>query len=314
MEISPELLAAKDALADALESAMAFLPGVLGVDVGFRQEGVELADDVVIRVLVADDSSIPFPLQQLIAGVDFPVAVVRREFTPLAGPDTAPHNPVRGGVTIRAEHSGFLVQGGTLGGIANDTMFGGQVGVTCAHVIASLSEQGEIRQGDPVFQPGISRRIGALHRWQDATDIAVFTFDAGVSIESTIADIGGFSGMARAKPGDKVRKRGRTTLLTTGVVSAIGLRPLGINTPANSFEIYTDDVAGQPILAEHGDSGSLVVNAAGQIVGIITQKGIEFSSIATIGSPPPGAISAFATQMVSGDGFTGAADSVGISF
>ncbi|MEV0032390.1 trypsin-like peptidase domain-containing protein [Nocardia sp. NPDC050793] len=314
MDISPEMLAAKDALADALEPAMAFLPGVLGVDVGFRQEGVELTDEVVIRVLVSDETDIPFQLAQLMAGVGFPVAVVRREFTPLAGPDNAPHNPVTGGVTIRAEHSGFLVQGGTLGGIANDTMFGGQVGVTCAHVIASLSEEGEIRQGDPIFQPGITRRIGALHRWQDATDIAVFTFDDGVARESKIAEIGGYSGMARAKVGDKMRKRGRTTLLTTGVVSATGLRPLGIKSPANSFEIYSDNVAQQPILVEHGDSGSLVVNENGQIVGIITQKGIEFSSIATIGVPPPGAISAFATQMASGDGFVGAADSVGISF
>ena len=84
MDISPETLAAKDALAAVLEEALPLLPGVLGVDIGFRQDGVDLTDEVVIRILVADANDVPPQLEQLIAGTPFPVAVVQREFTPLA--------------------------------------------------------------------------------------------------------------------------------------------------------------------------------------------------------------------------------------
>ena len=45
-----------------------------------------------------------------------------------------------------------------------------------------------------------------------------------------------------------------------------------------------------------------------------TQKGIEYGRIVTIGSPPDGAISGFATQMMTDGALIGAADSVGISF
>lgn len=312
MDISPEMLAAKDVLAAVLGEALPFLPGVVGVDIGFRQDGVELTDEVVIRVLVTDENNVPGQLEALTADTPFPVAVVQRDFTSLA--DNAPYDPVIGGGTVKAEHGGFLSPGGTLGGIANDAMFGGQVGVSCAHVIASSTEPVNILQGDPIYQPGLNRKIGGLYRWQDATDTAVFKFDDGTAFDWIITEIGAYSGMARAKLGDPVRKRGKTTLLTTGRVSAVGLQPLGIGTPPNSFEIYTDDIVNQPIFVESGDSGSLVVNIFDQVVGILTQKGIEYSSIVTIGTPPPGAISGFATQMMTEGAATGAADSVGISF
>ncbi|MFI0234572.1 hypothetical protein [Streptomyces sp. NPDC017086] len=312
MDVSPEMLAAKDALATLLRQALPFLPGVAGVDIGFRQDGVELTDEVAIRVLVTDGDNVPSQLDALTADTPFPVTVVQRDFTPLA--DDTTYDPVIGGGTVKAEHGGFLSAGGTLGGIANDAMFGGRVGVSCAHVIASSTESVNIAQGDPIYQPGLNRKIGRLHRWQDVTDTAVFTFDDAIAFDGAIADIGAYSGMSRAALGDAVRKRGKRTLLTTGRVSAVGLQPLGIGTPPNSFEIYTDDVVNQPIFAESGDSGSLIVNLFDQVVGILTQKGIEYSKIVTIGTPPPGAISGFATQMMTEGSVTGAADSVGINF
>jgi hypothetical protein len=312
MDISPEMLTAKDVLAAVLGEALPFLPGVVGVDIGFRQDGVELTDEVVIRVLVTNENNVPSQLEALTSNNPFPVAIVQRQFTPLADNDT--YDPVIGGGAVRAEHGGFLSPGGTLGGIANDTMFGGQVGVSCAHVIASSTEPVNISQGDPIYQPGLSRKIGRLYHWQDDTDIAVFKLDDGIAFDWRITEVGVYSGMSRAKLGDPVRKRGKKTLLTTGRVSAVGLQPLGIGTPPNSFEIYTDNVTDQPIIADSGDSGSLVVNLFNQVVGILTQKGIEYSSIVTIGTPPPGAISGFATQMMTEGAVAGAADAVGISF
>lgn len=311
MEVPTEMLVAKDALASALGLALPFLPGVQGVDVGLRQEGAELTDELVIRVLVADAGHVPPSVSGMIAGVAFPVVIVERELTPLV--DNAPHDPLRGGVTVRAAHGAALIQrgAGTLSGFARDTLFGGRVGVSCAHVIAQSDQ--EIAQGDPIYQPGTSRPVGRLFRWSDATDIAVFAIDAGVSAEESVVDIGPVSGMARAQIGDLVRKRGRTTELTLGRVSAVGLAPLGRGTPANSFEVFARALDA-PIFCKPGDSGSLIVDEQDRAVGILTQKGIEYSRIVTIGSPPDGAISGFATQMVSEGQLLGAADSVGIAF
>lgn len=310
MDVPPEMLAAKDTLASALGVALPFIPGVIGVDVGLRQEGPELTDELAIRVLVRDASNVPAGLNDLIADTPFPVVLVEREMTPLV--DNAAHTPLIGGITVRAAHGLSLIQhgAGTLGGFATDTMFDGQVGVSCAHVIAESDQ--EVHQGDPIFQPDNNRQVGRLHRFQAATDIAVFAVD-GVAINTRIADIGIPSGMARAKVGDLVKKRGRATLLTLGKVSAIGLQPLGIGTPANSFEVYARDI-NAPIFCRPGDSGSLILNESNQVVGILTQKGIEYSRIATIGSPPEGAISGFATQMATDGANIGAADSVGIAF
>lgn len=310
MDVPEELLAAKDTLAAALSAVLPFLPGVRGVDVGLRQDGAELTDELVIRVLVADADAVPEGLADQVAGIGFPVAVVERELTPLL--DDGPHDPLVGGITVSAAHGALLVSrgAGTLGGFAIDTLFGGVVGVSCAHVLAESDES--VQQGDPVHQPE-PRQVGRLLRWADSTDIAVFAVDPGFVPDQTIVDIGATAGMARASVGDLVRKRGRATELTLGRVSAVGLAPLGVGTPANSFELYARDL-NAPILCKPGDSGSLVVNDRNEVVGILTQKGIEYSRLVTMGVPPDGAISGFATQMASTDTLVGAADSVGIRF
>jgi S1-C subfamily serine protease len=186
-------------------------------------------------------------------------------------------------------------------------MFGGLVGVSCAHVIA------ESDQGVQIYQPDTNCKVGRLFCWADSTDIAVFAVDDGFAVDASVADIGTPAGMAQASIGDLVRKRGRTTELTLGRVSGVDLAPLGVGTPANSFEIYARDI-NAPIFCKPGDSGSLIVNEQDQLVGILTQKGIEYSRIVTIGSPPDGAISGFATQMASKGGLIGAADSAAIAF
>jgi hypothetical protein len=312
MEVPAEMFAAKDALAAVLAPLLGLLPGVQGVDVALRQDGIDLTDELVIRVLVADGDAVPPGLYDFIGAVEFPVAVVERDLTPLV--DSAAYDPLVGGIEIRAAHGGALIAhgAGTLGGFAADTLFGGQVGVSCAHVIAE-SDQAVV-QGDPIYQPDANRPVGRLYRWQAGTDIAVFAVDDGIDVDASIIELGSPSGMARARIGDVVRKRGRTTALTVGRVSAVGLAPLGIGTAANSFEIYADDVVHAPVLCKPGDSGSLIVNDNDEVVGILTQKGIEYSRIVTIGSPPDGAISGFATQMVTDGALIGAADAVGISF
>ena len=56
MEIPPEMLAAKA----ALEQSLPFVPGVVGIDIGLREVGVSLTDELVIRVFVVDEQNVPF--------------------------------------------------------------------------------------------------------------------------------------------------------------------------------------------------------------------------------------------------------------
>jgi hypothetical protein len=51
---------------------------VQGVDVGLRQHGVELTDELVIRVLLADAGAVPAGLGEQIAAIGFPVTIVER--------------------------------------------------------------------------------------------------------------------------------------------------------------------------------------------------------------------------------------------
>ena len=89
-----------------------------------------------------------------------------------------------------------------------------------------------------------------------------------------IVDIGAITGTATATPGMAVRKRGRTTGLTYGVVDGISLSitlpypgNIGPKTLINQIDVRPD-TARNAEFADHGDSGSVLVNNEGKIVGL----------------------------------------------
>lgn len=59
MDVPQDMIDAKDALAAALQISLPFLPGLQAVDVGLNNDGPELTDELVIRVMVADIEQIP---------------------------------------------------------------------------------------------------------------------------------------------------------------------------------------------------------------------------------------------------------------
>jgi len=76
--------------------------------------------------------------------------------------------------------------------------------------------------------------------------------------------------MASIEPGERVRKVGRTTGLTTGVVSCIGTvranyRPLGFGeTPT----LFVNQILAE-ISCGYGDSGSLLVDSENRAAGLL---------------------------------------------
>jgi hypothetical protein len=90
-----------------------------------------------------------------------------------------------------------------------------------------------------------------------------------------IVDIGCVTGIANAALDMAVRKRGRTTKLTYGTVEGISLTitldygdGIGNVTLTNQITINADTTR-NPLFSDHGDSGSVIVNDSGQVVGLL---------------------------------------------
>jgi hypothetical protein len=116
-------------------------------------------------------------------------------------------------------------------------------------------------------------------------DGAVSTL-SGRPYRCEIVDLGAVHGSATAVMGAPVRKRGRTTLLTYGFVDGLSLTVnvdygdgLGLRTLANQISIRPD-TAHNPKFSDHGDSGSVVVDANMNVVGLLFAGSSDGSSVA----------------------------------
>lgn len=110
--------------------------------------------------------------------------------------------------------------------------------------------------------------------------------DAAAAISTTdyepnnIVDIGSVGGVGKIGLGDKVLKRGRTTLLTMGRVVAVSVEVEVSGYAGNSSALFTDQIAiysleeGKPF-SQPGDSGSCIVGEDRSIVGLLFAGGTD---------------------------------------
>ena len=117
--------------------------------------------------------------------------------------------------------------------------------------------------------------VGTLQRAVLSTSVdgAVSSL-SGRTHSCEIVEIGAVAGTAAASIGMAVRKRGRTTGLTHGTVDSISLSVnvdygdgIGNRILTNQIGI-APNTALNPSFGERGDSGSVVVNASRQVVGL----------------------------------------------
>ncbi|WP_437907423.1 IPT/TIG domain-containing protein [Sorangium sp. So ce327] len=274
MDIPPEMIA-------ALEShryEILNINGVLGIDIGFTEPGGVPTDDIAIRVLVPDLNNVPAGIPDELEG--FPVVVIQRnvEFDQ----DLARYDPVQGGISV-GRSAGILGFSGTLGGIVLDATTKELRGLSCRHVLC----HDPFAVGDVIQQPeptsSVVNHLGTLLRWSQWTpggppwppgtqlaysDAAICTIDRVVGWP-TIVDIGPAIRTATPRLKDRVRKRGRTTMLTHGIVNAVmrtHLNQEGVML-LDDFEVRVDSAL-STVWSDHGDSGSLVVNDTGDVVGL----------------------------------------------
>lgn len=299
MPASPELIAAKQ----ALTSDVFLFDEVTGIDIGFRDEGAADPEDLAIRIFVRDAAAVPPLLNETLAQFPVPIVVLQRSFRSLATlPDKGKHRPLVGGVSVCCARMGLQgFHAGTLGALARTTETDPPilVGLSNHHVLAFDSNRAF---GDEIMQPepgplGVipSDRVGALASWAYPEQVFEGTADAAVcTIEvpalAEISEVGVTAGTASESIGMQVRKRGRTTGLTFGIVTTENDQLRGsylvdcpnfppVNNPfngqpttlrrlTNQFLVKPDFILSVSF-SDHGDSGSVVVDTQNRIVGLL---------------------------------------------
>ncbi len=254
---------------EAAERTLLDRTGVIGVEIGLRERGGEVTDELALRVVVAEKKDVPEAeaLPEEFAGV--PVDVVERGEAEL-WLDLKRYDPLVGGCS--GSRCKFGNGGsGTLGGVVN---ISGQLGVMSnAHVLGTVSGDKGCSQPEIFTGSCPKDQVGEIvaSQWDDRVDVAVALFNGKRGIKSEIAGIGAVNGSAAALPGMEVRKRGKTTGLTSGVVvTPSGPVPDASETPKGQMieQIVVRGDGGKPF-GDEGDSGSFLVDKSGNVVGLL---------------------------------------------
>jgi hypothetical protein len=175
-------------------------------------------------------------------------------------------------------------ESGTLGAVVRDAGGAQVFGLSNFHVLACDPFR---QRGDKVLQPEVSpvfgalpgSVVGALERWAFPESVPVGEVDGAictldVASAAAVREIGLVNGTCPPELGMPVRKRGRSTALTFGHISGCQGSPtldipgFGIRRFTRQIEIRVD-FPQSIIFADHGDSGSLVVNGLNQAVGLL---------------------------------------------
>ena len=281
------------------EEALLKLPNVTGVFTDYKTTGGERTDRLSIVVTVRTKKDVPKSqaIPKEINGI--PTDVVEEEIVPMVGVllddiapavDAASYATLQGGIGMgpcRSVHldppevttSGDYVFVGTLGCIVRDNATNQPMMLSNFHVMC-INDAWAV--GNTMTQPsrvdggscpgGV---VGTLARAQltSAVDCAVSNI-SGRPTGCSIVDIGDINGTATATTGLAVRKRGRTTGLTHGTVTATDYTTnvdygdgLGVVTLRDQIRIVNDP-AESAQFGNKGDSGSVVVNASNDVVGL----------------------------------------------
>lgn len=279
-------------------------PGVTGVDVGFKQVGGELTDQIAIRVSVEEKRDDVPADQRVPAEIDGnPTDVLERRYElqvasesvdVSAQADTTHYPSLQGGVSMGPSRVvGGSIFAGTLGAIVIDGVTNQRAALTNFHV-ACVDSTWSV--GDRQVQPsridtGVvpGDEFGAIARavLSDHVDGALISIDAGKTTVATITEIGNVRGVKPATLGTAVRKRGRTTGLTYGTIDGISSTVnvdygpgIGVKTLHDQVSVAADTTH-NAMFSDHGDSGSVIVDGNGYIVALL----FAGAGAGTVGNP-----------------------------
>ncbi|MEU7531368.1 hypothetical protein AB0A74_36940 [Saccharothrix sp. NPDC042600] len=265
-------------------------PGVVGVDVGEKVVGGRGTGVPAVLVFVRKKhAAAQFTIPSEVLGV--PTDVVEDVFHPhhtLASPEGVSgaerHDVLAGGIGIgpsRAirfvppdvpEADDYLVAG-TLGALVTPRNRRRTMALTAFHV-ACVDDAWAV--GDPMVHPS---RVDGGHPYRDQIGVLARaalagSVDAAAILLTTprvrpeVFGVGPVAGPGRAEVGQRVRKRGRTTALTEGVVASTDATitldfgaGLGVRTLQHQIRV-------EGPFADHGDSGAVLLDDDNRVVGL----------------------------------------------
>lgn len=288
-----------------IEDELLSRPGVVGVDINEKTSGGKPTGELAIVVYVkkkrpksqlrpeevipAEIDGIPIDVKEEHIELHT-LSVAVAEVVPLV--DATKYTTLHGGISMgpcRSVHldppdvpsSGNYIFVGTLGAIVTDRTTKATMALTNFHV-ACVDSGWTV--GDAMCQPGRvdagscpADTFGTLTRaaLSNHVDGAVVSIQSGKTTDCSIEEIGAVKGQAAATLNSAVRKRGRTTGLTYGTVTSVDASVtinygdgLGNHTLKNQIRIEPD-TSKSAQFSDHGDSGSVVVDAANKVIGLM---------------------------------------------
>jgi hypothetical protein len=268
--------------------------GVTGVDIGYKYKAGKRTKQVVIRVYVSQkqaDISKSQKIPKTIRGVKTDIIECHAKLHA----DDAQYTQIIGGISFgqsekfkQIQPDGrtvYISEQGTLGAIVRDNLTEKPMFLTNHHVTkVMISEEQERggKVGDIFDQPNLlnndgkpfpNATIGKLARFAINTlvDGAVIEYQSSRPFTEEILGIGKIVGTAKATLGMKVRKRGRTTELTYGIIDGIDVTTSvqGTNIVFQNQLVIVPDKTKNAVFSNSGDSGSLIVNEENKAVGLL---------------------------------------------
>jgi hypothetical protein len=268
------------------------LPHVVGVGLGYKEIGGVSSEENCLKVLVnkklpPDQLSvhqlIPKNIDNVLTDVIEVGNLTVHELEPLdleayAVSRTSRIRPVSPGVSI----AHYRVTAGTLGAVVYDITSGNPLLLSNNHVLANSSSTGRgsnARIGDPILQPGpldggssSGNVIATLKRYiplssTNQVDCAVAEPLSPELITPYILDVGLVSGVTAPALQQQLKKSGRTTGLTSGLVQAVNVTA-NINYGRGRLLRFENQILTTRMSAP-GDSGSLVLDLSNKAVGLL---------------------------------------------
>ncbi|MER7848659.1 hypothetical protein ABTZ03_32515 [Kitasatospora sp. NPDC096077] len=267
------------------ERKLVTMPGVTGIDIGFKQVAGEKTSQLAIVVFVRKkgqyrpEDEIP----KSISGI--PTDVVEATFKSLVDPKR--YDPAVGGACIAPARlaTGF----GSLGLLVKDQQSQNPLWLSAFHVMCldrswqqydkRILQPAPTYGGDPVRDTigevvrGIYGQVDIPWGYDLYVDAAVSTV-SGRAASPNIDTVGGVLGAKNASIADLVNKYGAATEYRRGVIESTNTTVLIESQRLGSTWFYYQYSAeppfmGDPALAESGDSGSPVRDSDGYLIGLV---------------------------------------------
>lgn len=254
------------------------IPGILNIGVGAKEVGGEVSSDMAFRVYV--DRKLPN--DELIAAWRIPESIrgVWTDVLPQSKTemltDDGKYRPLKGGSQVKNQYvdQDNDLLAGTIGCLVRlDSPVQEICALSCEHVMVAGQASLQVIVGQPRYVVSCCcctyNQIGKVVSYQknDRVDCAVAVLDQDIAAEvisgntlNNVVGIGTLTGVAQAVCFEAVRKRGRTTELTTGQV---------VDVIFENSQILVHPTGASPRFADRGDSGSVIVNAADRVIGLL---------------------------------------------